>query len=211
MGKTPGDVMVTQIDLLRHGECEGGDIFRGHFDARLTASGLSRMQAVTAASQTTWDTVCSSPLQRCWQFTEGLAPRSVTVVADKRLQEMSFGDWDGKKIADIWRDDEPQISAWSHDPTAFTPPNGEPLAEVNQRVASFLTDCISAYAGQKILLVTHGGIIRVLLTQLLGMPLAHANRWEVPYGCFSRVAIYHQQKKEQRCQLVAHNCMPVAP
>lgn len=208
MGKTPLDLMVTQIDLLRHGECEGGDIFRGHFDARLTAAGLQRMQTVATASKTTWQTVLSSPLQRCRQFAEGLAPCTATVVTDARLQEMSFGDWDGKKIADIWRDDEARISAWSRDPTAVTPPNGEPLAEVNQRVASFLTDCISAYAGQKILLVTHGGIIRVSLTHLLGMPLAHTNRWEVPYGCFSRVAIYHQQQ-EQRCQLVAHNFLPV--
>lgn len=205
----PEELKVTHIDLLRHGQCEGGAIFRGHFDAPLTAAGFAHMQAVHAASGAEWDRIISSPLQRCWRFAETLAPLA-TVAADARLKEMSFGDWDGMNIAEIWRDDAVRIAAWSRDPAAFTPPGGEPLVEVDQRVASLLADLVGAHAGQKVLLITHGGVIRVLLTRLLGMPLAHANRWEVPYGCFSRVAVYHHQN-EQRCQLVAHNFVTVAP
>lgn len=220
MSKRLHEMTVTQIDVLRHGPCEGGDIFRGHFDAPLTAAGLAQMQKVSVASGTDWDCIISSPLQRCWQFAQNPmadqpAPTSDSprVWSDGRLIEMSFGDWDGKKIADIWEADYQRISAWSLDPANNTPPNGEPLAHVGQRVGCFLNDCISAHQGKKILLVTHGGIIRVLLTQLLGMPLVYANRWEVPYACLSRMAVYHDRDgevQEPRYQLVAHNFITVA-
>lgn len=210
MAEPRQSMTVTQIDVLRHGQCEGGDIFRGHFDAQLTAAGLVQMQAACAGSKILWDVIISSPLQRCWHFAQSCAPSTTSVRTDGRLKEMSFGDWDGKNIADVWHSDEARIAAWSRDPSSVTPPNGEPLVAVDQRVAQFLEDCVNQHHGQKILLVTHGGIIRVLLTRILGMPLAHANRWEVPYGCLSRLAIYHYQN-EQRCQLVAHNFVTVVP
>lgn len=195
---------VTRIDLLRHGQCEGGEIFRGRLDAKLTPEGFTQMQDACKAGE--WHTVISSPLQRCWYFARDL---SSAAVADSRLQEMSFGDWDGKIISEVWRDDYERISSWAKNPAASCPPNGELLHEVAARVDNFLVDCLCDYRGKNILLVTHGGIVRVLLTQALGMPLAYANRWDVPYGCVTRLAVYHDPLQHQPpwFQLISHNRM----
>lgn len=204
MAKRLHEMTTTRIDMLRHGQCEGGDIFRGQVDARLTEAGEAQMRAAYRAAQCEWDVVISSPLQRCWQFAKTLKAAAGGATVDVRLREMSFGDWDGVNIAEIWQRDYERISAWSRDPTAISAPNGEPLAEVAERVAAFYADCVTQHHGKKVLLVTHGGIVRVLLTHILGMPLAHANRWEVPYGCLSRLAVYRDQEHQQ-CQLVSHN------
>lgn len=206
MAKRPQEMRVTRIDLLRHGECEGGDIFRGHFDAALSPAGFAQMQNACTPHCSPWQVVFSSPLQRCWQFAQGLTPGAVS---DARLQEMSFGDWDGQAIADVWRDDHTRIAAWSRNPATSTPPNGEPLQRVGARVGAFLSHCLQQHSGKHLLLVTHGGIIRVLLCQVLGMPLAHANRWQVPYGCFTQLAVYEQPLSQEPplFQLVCHNVL----
>lgn len=204
VAKSVSEMAATRIDVLRHGQCEGGEIFRGHFDAKLTDGGLAQMQVAYQAGQCEWDVIISSPLQRCWQFANSLGSIKASPVVDVRLQEMSFGDWDGANIAEVWQRDYERVAAWSRNPAESTPPNGEPLATVAARVAAFFADCVAEHRGKNILLVTHGGIVRVLLTHILGMPLAHANRWEVPYGCLSRIAVYHDQN-DQRAQLVSHN------
>ena len=204
------DSQVTQLDLLRHGECEGGNIFRGHLDVHLTPAGLKRMHKVAQASQAQWHSVISSPLQRCWQCVQSLPLADNTKRRhDVRLQEMSFGDWDGKKITDVWADDYERIARWTKNPAQCSPPNGESLEQVEQRIRPFLQECLAEQRGKKILLVTHGGIVRVILSHLLGMPMDYANRWQVPYACFTRLAIYHHAQQPPLIQLVAHNFIQV--
>mgnify|MGYP001119348590 FL=1 len=65
------------IDLLRHGACSDGDIYRGRTDSALSARGWEQMQSVMAvAEQAQWQSLYSSPLQRCLlpakQFAERL-------------------------------------------------------------------------------------------------------------------------------------------
>jgi alpha-ribazole phosphatase len=191
----------TRIDLLRHGECEGGPIFRGHNDVCLTPAGFTQMQKALARAAP-WSCIISSPLKRCREFVESLA--EVEVVFDARLREMSFGHWDGRPVEEIWQTDPATISAWSRDPTSVTPPGGETLVRVAERVMACFTDLVTQQRGQKLLLVTHGGVIRVLISQLLGMPLSHAGRVHVPYAALTSVAVYHQVEGDL-VKLLGHN------
>lgn len=192
---------ITRIDLLRHGECEGGHIFRGHNDVCLSARGLAQMRKSIAAAGP-WSQVISSPLQRCRVFAEQLA--GVPLHYDERLREMSFGVWEGRPVEEVWRTDTDVIAAWSRDPTSATPAGGEPLTDVAARVTACFEQLIREYRGQHFLLVTHGGVIRVLLSQILGMPLSCAGRIHVPYAALSTVAIYHHDSGDQ-IQLLGHN------
>ncbi len=197
--------LLTQIDVLRHGICEGGNIFRGCTDVPLTQQGFQQMQQALADSGHPWQCVVSSPLKRCTEFAKSLVQSGVSRFAvDERLREMSFGDWDGKEIDEVWRNDHRRISAWSLDPSVSPPPGGEALGDLAARVQSCLDDLLQQYRGQRLLLVTHGGVFRVLLSQVLGMPLACANRFDVPYACLSRLAIYHQPSGDV-IKLLGHN------
>lgn len=192
---------ITRIDLLRHGECEGGAIFRGHNDVCLTPVGLAQMQKALIRAAP-WSRIISSPLKRCRKFAESLA--EAEVVFDARLREMSFGHWDGRPVEEVWQTDPVTISAWSCDPTSVTPPGGEPLVQVAERVMTCFADLVAQHRGQKLLLVTHGGVIRVLISQLLGMPLSHAGRIHVPYAALATVAVYHQADGDL-IKLLGHN------
>jgi alpha-ribazole phosphatase len=198
-------VDCTRIDLLRHGECEGGHRFRGHNDVPLTSLGLAQMQKASARAAP-WNRVVSSPLQRCRVFADTLAG-SMDVSVDPRLMEIGFGDWEGRPVEEVWRTDSTVISAWSRDPTSVTPPGGEPLVQVAERVMSCFTELLALHRGQKLLLVTHGGVIRVLLSQILGMPLSCATRLHVPFATLASVAVYQSDDRPggDLIKLLGHN------
>ena len=192
---------ITRIDLLRHGECEGGHIFRGHNNVCLSARGLEQMRR-SIATAGPWSRIISSPLQRCRAFAEQLT--SAPLQFDEGLREMCFGVWEGRPVEEVWRTDTEVISAWSRDPTSATPQGGEPLIDVAERVNACFHQLHTEYRGQRLLLVTHGGVIRVLLSQVMGMPLSCAGRIHVPYAALSTVAIYHHDSGDQ-IQLLGHN------
>ena len=83
------------IDLLRHGQTERDNIFRGSTDDPLHELGWSQMQ--TACGDDRWHRIVSSPLSRCRHFAEALAIQHGSEFdVDDRLSEYHFGDWDGK-------------------------------------------------------------------------------------------------------------------
>lgn len=193
----------TQLDILRHGRCEGGEIFRGSTDVPLSTEGWSQMRASANGFATRWDLIVCSPLQRCYQFAQALADETGTPLqVHDDLREMHFGDWEGRLIAETWTEDEARMKLWSHNPAINPPPNGEPLAEVSARVSPLIETLLAQHAGKNILLVTHGGVVRVLLAYCLGMAIEHANRFDVPYACASRLANFPFY---ERWRLVSHN------
>jgi Fructose-2,6-bisphosphatase len=196
---------ATYIDILRHSECEGGHIFRGKTDVALLPKGLQHMQDRIAALDQSWDCIISSPLVRCREYAEHLhAQTGTTLIIEPRIQEMSFGDWEGVKIDQLIASANLSFLKWQQNPADYSPPGGEPLADVKTRLEQFFIDLMENHAGKKVLLVTHGGVIRVLLSYLLNMPLQYATCFDVPYACFSRVGVFDDEKNRV-IKLLAHN------
>lgn len=195
---------TTTIDLLRHAECDGGDIFRGSLDVPLAHTGWARMRRA-AEQQTGWQTIISSPLQRCRAFAEELAEeRGLPLKVDDRLQEMGFGDWEGVPVAEVWAQQGAAAWAWFEDPEANPPPGGEPLSALRARAEAALAECLQECRGQHVLLVTHGGVMRVLIGQALLMPPTAINRLDLPWACLSRLAYTHTHDGDQP-RLHGHN------
>jgi len=195
----------TQIDLLRHGECEGGHVFRGSTDIDLSPEGVCNMRRVCERVNEEWDIIVTSPLKRCHIFAGELAAqRDIPIQFEDDLREMCFGDWEGREIENVWRDEEMQMRAWSQNPLANTPPSGEPLVDVCTRVDAVQTKIMQQFASKKILIVSHGGIIRVILAKLLDIPLSGLSRLDVPYACISRLAVYNMESGSIG-KMLAHN------
>ena len=111
--------------------------------------------------------VFSSPLQRCRLLAEALhpAPR-----IDPRLQEMNFGEWEMTPWDHIQRD---ALDGWAADPLGYRPPQGESVAELQERVLHFVEE--ARHAGvESAALVTHAGVIKVIVGQVQGLP---AKKW----------------------------------
>lgn len=180
---------MTQIELLRHGEVEGGSRFRGHTDDVLTAAGLEQMYAAIADSGSL-EHVVSSPLARCAAFAKAYARRSfIPLSFDARLMEMQFGAWEGRTVAELMTSDADALARFWNDPLHNTSPGGEPLAQFQARVLDAWNDVIAEHCGQRVLVVTHGGVIRVLLCHVTGVPIARLQEFRVGHGHLHTVRI----------------------
>ncbi len=173
---------MSEICLLRHGAVQGGACFRGSTDDELSCSGWRQMWRATRR-QGPWDRIISSPLRRCARFATRLARRlDLPLHCDPRLREMHFGAWEGKTAAQLLASDAPALQAFWSDPQRFPPPQAESLDEFARRVDQCWQDLQAMYAGQRLLCITHGGVIRVLLCRQQGLPLQHTLQFDVAYG-----------------------------
>lgn len=181
---------VTIIDLLRHGETEGEGVYRGQQDYLLTQIGLNQMQSVLT-DKLPWQQIITSPLSRCASFAADLSrDTGLSLSYEPRFIEMSFGQWEGKTAEAIEQADPDQFFAFYNDPILNTPPQAEELVAFQQRCVSAWQAMLKQYQRRHILLVTHAGVIRVLLAHILSMPLQALFHIDVPYACLSRVEVY---------------------
>ena len=158
------------LDLLRHGETELGGGLRGSLDDALTEHGWAQLRgAVQGAGP--WDRLISSPLQRCARFAEELAAtHSLPLHLEPDMRELHFGDWEGRSAAALMETDAEALGRFWADPYAFTPPNGEPLLHFEARILAALQRLQQRHAGERLLLITHGGVMRLLLARARGLP-----------------------------------------
>lgn len=174
--------MTLRLDLLRHGETELGGGLRGSLDDALTEQGWAQMRAAVVEGGP-WDRVVSSPLQRCARFAAELAQQlELPLELEGDLQELHFGAWEGQSAAALMETDAQALGLFWADPYAFTPPQGEPVALFARRVLAAVARLHQAYAGQRVLLVSHGGVMRLLLAQARGLPREQLLQVEVGHG-----------------------------
>ena len=185
-------VGTTHIDLLRHGEATGGPCFRGSTDDPLTERGWAQMWTAVEKYGPYWDSVITSPLKRCAVFARALGQRfSIPVVRDERIREMHFGAWEGRYAAELRATDADALARFWKDPAQHPAPDAEPLANFEARVLTAWGEIIAQHSGEKFILVTHGGVIRVILRHILQYPMGRMLEFEVGHGTMRRICIDH--------------------
>ncbi|HDS1199494.1 TPA: histidine phosphatase family protein [Shewanella algae] len=221
------------IYLLRHGECEGGEIIRGRSDVALSDEGKAQMwrswRAISSAleqlpSQPERLALLSSPAQRCQAFAAELKadmPDYFPAPLQQHdwLWELDFGDWDGMKVASVYQQHSEAAEAFWRDPVANTPPGGESLPAFRSRVLDGWQTMVQRWLAREVsssessgsrdsgskgsgssasadaaLILTHSGVIRLLLAEILlpGQmpPAAVFNALELPYAAWVRITLY---------------------
>ncbi|MFJ2282849.1 alpha-ribazole phosphatase family protein [Pseudomonas sp. NPDC087803] len=181
--------MTLRLDLLRHGETELGGGLRGSLDDALTEKGWAQMRAAVVAGGP-WDRLVSSPLQRCARFAAELGEQlNLPVHLDKDLQELHFGAWEGQSAAALMETDAEALGLFWADPYAFTPPQGEPVSKFAERVLGAVARLHQAYAGERVLLISHGGVMRLLLAQARGLPREQLLNVEVAHAALFALSV----------------------
>jgi alpha-ribazole phosphatase len=177
------------LDLLRHGETELGGGMRGSLDDALTDAGWAQMRGAVAESGP-WARIVSSPLQRCARFAEELAERlGLPLSLEADLQELHFGEWEGRSAAQLMDTDAEGLGLFWADPYAFTPPKGEPVTAFSVRVLAAVQRLHRAYSGQRVLLISHGGVMRLLLAQARGLPREQLLQVQVGHGALLAIRV----------------------
>jgi alpha-ribazole phosphatase len=197
---------MTTLYMLRHGAIEwpGAGCFIGQTDAPLNAQG--RLQARYWQNEfrhMAFSGVWSSDLRRTTETAEIIFPgRSAGLQTCRQLREIQLGDWDGQPRARV-RENHPDLwFARGNDMACFRPPGGESFQDVQQRVVP-LAMRIAAQTPESACVVTHAGVIRVLLCHFLQMPLSHLFRIRVDYGSLSIVSY-----TSERVEVCALNLRP---
>lgn len=181
--------MTVRLDLLRHGETELGGGLRGSLDDALTDKGWAQMRAAVI-DQGPWDRLVSSPLQRCARFAQELGGQlGLPVQLEKDLQELHFGAWEGQSAVALMETDAEALGLFWADPYSFTPPQGEPVADFSMRVLAAVGRLQAAYAGERVLLISHGGVMRLLLAQARGLPREQLLNVEVGHGALFSLSV----------------------
>ncbi len=117
------------VDLLRHGEVEGGPCFRGSLDDPLTANGRKTMES-TLQKLAPWDQIITSPLQRCRKVATTFAKQySTPLMVEAGFSEICFGEWEGKTATQIMESDSESLKLFWQNPDENSPPGGEKTAD----------------------------------------------------------------------------------
>jgi broad specificity phosphatase PhoE len=169
------------VDLLRHGVTGYINAYCGSLDVPLTAEGQAQMGAAVEGRQ--WDRIYSSPLQRCLRVAEVLSQkRGIPCLQDSRLREMHFGSWEGRTTEDLLATEGEALQRFWKEPERHAPPGGETIGQLRERVLEFWQECIESKPQDRILVVTHGGPIRILLTHHHRRPWSDLLSWQVPHA-----------------------------
>lgn len=151
-----------KLTLIRHAESIYNEkkLLQGQVDCGLSKKGLNDTKEKSRNFPSDFNICFCSPLERTKQTAKILVPY-LNVIYDKRLMERGLGDWENTPNTD-----EKQFLM--HNKTV--PPNGETFEEFDSRILDFLEMLKDNYNDEKILVVTHGGVIYAI-HRILGLEI----------------------------------------
>jgi len=155
---------MTTLLLVRHGETDWNrdGRWQGHSDTQLNDAG--REQACRVAGELgNVDVIYSSDLARARETADIIAAQlgDLEVKVDRRLRERSFGAWEGRTASEIESEFAEQHARWRAGNGAGAD-DAEPFDTFGDRVRHFLEDLLAKHPGETVLVVAHGGSIRVI-------------------------------------------------
>lgn len=175
------------IDLVRHADTGR----RGHMDGRsdppLVAGATDAPCRRHAGIH--WARIISSPLRRAHDTALALAePLGLAVEPDRQWVEFDFGDWDGERADAL---PAGTVAAFHADPLRSAPPGSEGWGDFGNRIATALRGLVAETGsdGGPVLVVSHGGALRMALSQACGLPLAALWAVRIDYGTRLRLRV----------------------
>jgi alpha-ribazole phosphatase len=122
--------------------------------------------------------IYTSPLQRCYKLAEVLSQNNHPFHVDERIGELDFGEWELQPWAAI---DGAEKTRWREDFLFARAPGGESHMDLYRRVEKFWDQLLQENHHSS-LVVTHGGVIKSLLSKILDMPLRKSYALKIHYG-----------------------------
>ncbi|GAA0739317.1 alpha-ribazole phosphatase [Clostridium oceanicum] len=161
------------IYLLRHGETKENKEkkYYGKLDSRLNSIGINQAKkAGKYLKNIKFSKVYISERERCKETLkiafENKGNEEFEIIKDARINELDFGEFEGKSYKEIKKSFPKECTQWEDDWKGFTPPKGESAVNFFNRVKSFMKD-IEKLDEENILIVTHGGVIKMIYCYML--------------------------------------------
>lgn len=179
--------------LVRHGETQANadGLYSGITPTPLTERGIRHAAQVGEMLQAvTFDHIFCSELERAILTANLLLkPRTFTLHTSPLLNEMYFGDWEMRHHRDLQVEDNERYTAWCADWQNVAPGNGEKFADFSLRVASFIDQLGRFPTINNMLVVSHQGVLSLLIARLLGMPADSLWHFRLDQGAWSAIDV----------------------
>ena len=191
----------TTIWLIRHAEVDARyqGVFGGQIDMPLSPRGHEQaVQLARYLHHWKFDALYASPMLRVQQtLTPWLANSAPKPTLIPELREVHFGDWTGLNWDQVLARFGVHVSAWLTELDRGAIPNAESGAALRARTEPCLRRILAAHPGQQVALACHGGVIRMLLSILLGWPLPQWAAVEIDYASITQVRCNPTEAKLQ--------------
>ncbi len=212
--------MVKTLYLVRHGETgrEDKGRYKGSLDVPLSEEGENQIrqsadlianyigrsakeQRVSYLASIHGATLDNRAGNVLYCSTLIRAKRSADIIGEKLglsampihdLRERSFGQWEGMSFDEIKDAYPKEFNQWAGNPLRYSPPGGESTLDVKKRVIPALRSILKSHASGNIIIAAHGGVNRIILCHLAGIPLKNIFRIEQAYGCVNIIEFWRR-------------------
>ena len=178
---------MTLLYIVRHCEAAGNSehFFQGQSDRGISARGERQLEYLAEKFRDIEiDALYSSPLERALLPAAAVNKyHELPIETDARLMEISGGEWEGKRWADIPALFPEQSEIWIKAPHLFHPEGGEAMTDVSARMAAAVRDIAAAHEGGRVAVCTHGCAIRCLTCLAKGVSIDHLAEIEWNDNC----------------------------
>ena len=169
---------MTKLLLVRHGETDWNrdGRWQGGSDTRLNDVGREQARALAQQLDGEIDVLYSSDLARARETAEIVAAKlGLEVRLDPRLRERGFGSWEGLTTTEIEERFADAHRRWLAGEGAGAD-DAEAFEDFSARVEDFLSDVLRLHPGEEVLVVSHGGSIRVIHALAAGVDYVRDHR-----------------------------------
>jgi alpha-ribazole phosphatase len=208
--------MVKTLYLIRHGETVGGDEkrYKGSLDVPLSENGIEQVRKTAEfLKDANISNVYTSPLIRALKSAEIIAePHGLKPIEIPDFRERSFGIWEGMSFNEIKDKYPEEFEAWAGNPLKYSPMGGESTIEVRDRVIKAMDEILNRAKEQEsrrteafnfraselqsfssnIAVVAHGGVNRIILCHIMGIPLENIFRIQQDYAAVNIIEFWEK-------------------
>lgn len=159
---------MVEIYLTRHGQTIWNleKRLQGCKNSELTELGVKQAEALRdRLKDIDIDIIYASPIKRAYETARiAKGDKNIKLITDERLVELNFGDYEGHTEEELLKEGRgEEIAKIFAGEMNIRSPKGETLQEVQNRIKSFFKDLISKEDGKKVLIVTHGAVLKVII------------------------------------------------
>lgn len=188
----------TTVYLYRHGETVGAHEkrYKGQMEVPLSKKGELEFEKnglflKEKLAETPLSKIYCSDLGRAVKSAEFLgAPFNLMPEVTSGFRERHFGSWEGMSFDEIRAESPEHFDAWAKDPEKFSPPGGESTIDASRRVMPRFYRLVKEHLNEHIAIVAHGGVNRVILCELVGIPLKNIFHIEQDFACLNKIVFY---------------------
>jgi alpha-ribazole phosphatase len=184
-----------RLYLVRHGEIEQGvnSVYYGQLDVALSACGIEQSNRLCEIlAPVPLVAVYSSDLTRTLHTADLIArSHGLGVTRLPAIREINMGEWEGQGLAEINTAHPEIVARMYHNPREFQYPGGESFTEFELRVNNAVQSILASYQTGGVVLVTHGGVCRLVIAGVLELPPKNRLRIAQDFGCLNIIDWYN--------------------